>query len=655
MFNSAKYWNQRYVNGGNSGAGSYNEFAHFKACVINNFIEKTQINSIIDYGVGDCNQLKLINTEKMTYTGIDVSEFIVSKCKEEYKYDDKKNFIHTDDMNNDLRAELVMSCDVIYHLIEYQIYKKYMDKLFSMSTKYVIIYAPNINYKEADHVLKREFIEYIFDNFTNFNLIDRVQGDCGCPFYIFQKSDTYTPGICKNILQVTKEAPIDIVHVNKINHILDGYDYHWFNDETMFNYIQTHQLEEFPDLIKHIKSLSKGQHKADIFRYYWLYLNGGVFIDSDLMIERNMDYKDSTFISVKSYHTNKDILFNGFIACSKFNPIIYKALKQSCSTSDLELRKDYHLFCAQFYTIYHELKANQSTYLLQERKEYGSTEYVKSFYNDTHILTHWCYGKKMIKDIFQPNPPIYISLTSIFANQSRLVQTLQSILKQSRLPDKIFLYLSEEPYILDDGFSNKKITNPSLLKLVTDTSIINVKWVKNTGSYRKLIPLLQEKWGEDCIIITIDDDTVYVNTLIDNLVSGYNEHKCVVGFRGFTPLFDNISNFDYHKRDKLQQLSLYNFLTGVGGILYTPDFFKKTKNLIFNEEVYLNTCDKQDDIWFYLVRVLNDIPCYIGTNKWLSQDISGKGLSINFNSINNNNTIALNNTIKRLVELDYQF
>ena len=82
MFNSKKYWNDRYVTGGNSGSGSYNNLAKFKGDVINNFIEKNQIKSIVDYGVGDGNQLKLFNTENLIYTGIDVSKFIISKCKE---------------------------------------------------------------------------------------------------------------------------------------------------------------------------------------------------------------------------------------------------------------------------------------------------------------------------------------------------------------------------------------------------------------------------------------------------------------------------------------------------------------------------------------------------------------------------------------------
>ena len=86
--------------------------------------------------------------------------------------------------------------------------------------------------------------------------------------------------------------------------------------------------------------------------------------------------------------------------------------------------------------------------------------------------------------------PVYISLTSIFKNQDILLKTLQSIMKQTRLPDKIFLYLSEESYILDTGFKDKKITNSNLLKFINNNSIIYIKWVKNTGSYRKLLPLL---------------------------------------------------------------------------------------------------------------------------------------------------------------------
>lgn len=251
--------------------------------------------------------------------------------------------------------------------------------------------------------------------------------------------------------------------------------------------------------------------------------------------------------------------------------------------------------------------------------------------------------------------PVYVSLTTIFKNQNALYETIQSILMQTRPPDKIFIYLSEEPYILDCGFIDKKITDDKLQNLINSTPNIELNWVKNIGSYRKLLPLLKEKWNEDCIIITFDDDTIYSKNLINNLINDYNTHKCVVGYSGFTPFFKELKDFNYLKRGLTNNLSLYNFLTGKGGILYKPEFFHKTEKLIFNEEIYLNTCDKQDDVWFYLIRILNKVKCYLAEKEWLSKNIITRGLYDNFNSKNNNNTVAFRKTLNKLSEMDYKF
>ena len=249
------------------------------------------------------------------------------------------------------------------------------------------------------------------------------------------------------------------------------------------------------------------------------------------------------------------------------------------------------------------------------------------------------------------NNPVYISLTSIFKNQYFLFQTLKSLISQTRKPDKIFLFLSEEPYILDSGFKNKKITDTNLLDFINKNPIINVKWVPNTGSYRKLLPILKDKWKEDCIIITVDDDTIYENNLVKNLLDDYKKYECVIGYRGFTPCLDKFEDFNYIKRKKLQNLSRYNFLTGKGGILYKPKFFHNTNNLIFNSQIYLNTCAKQDDIWFYILRVLNNVNCFTINKKWQVKDLTnGDGLYKHFNSKKNNNINAFKNTIKKIKE-----
>lgn len=196
MFNSAEYWNNRYKNGGNSGMGSYNNLALFKAEIINNFIEKNKIKSIIDYGVGDGNQLKLINTKNKVYTGIDISPIIIKKCKDIFKEDKSKSFITHIDSN--LKGELVISCDVLYHLIEENTYYEYLKNLFSMSEKYVIIYAKNEDVNHVQHVKFRKFsndidnlqwtlIEHIPNRYPQLKLGDKNDITSPSDFYIYEK------------------------------------------------------------------------------------------------------------------------------------------------------------------------------------------------------------------------------------------------------------------------------------------------------------------------------------------------------------------------------------------------------------------------------------------------------------------------------------
>ena len=103
---------------------------------------------------------------------------------------------------------------------------------------------------------------------------------------------------------------------------------------------------------------------------------------------------------------------------------------------------------------------------------------------------------------------IYISLTSIFQNQNILLKTLKSIKEQTLKPNKCIIYLSEEPYLLDAGFKDKIINN-ELNILLKENELFEITWCENIGPYRKLLPLLKKKYEEDCLIITIDDDTEY--------------------------------------------------------------------------------------------------------------------------------------------------
>ena len=77
--NSASYWQERYKKGGNSGTGSYNLLAEFKAEIINTFIKENSIETVVEFGCGDGNQLKYYQFKN--YLGYDVSTESINICK----------------------------------------------------------------------------------------------------------------------------------------------------------------------------------------------------------------------------------------------------------------------------------------------------------------------------------------------------------------------------------------------------------------------------------------------------------------------------------------------------------------------------------------------------------------------------------------------
>lgn len=170
---SAIYWEERYKSGGTSGAGSYGRLAEFKANTINAFVSNHNINSVIEFGSGDGNQLSLARYP--LYIGVDVSESAIIACRERFAEDTSKKFISLADYNGD-KAELALSLDVIFHLTEDDSYELYMRTLFDAAERFVIIYSSNKNESgAAKHVRHHEFTDWVKNYRRTFSLISCIQ------------------------------------------------------------------------------------------------------------------------------------------------------------------------------------------------------------------------------------------------------------------------------------------------------------------------------------------------------------------------------------------------------------------------------------------------------------------------------------------------
>lgn len=173
---SGQYWEDRYRVGGNSGAGSYNQLARFKAEVLNELVRINGVQSVTEFGSGDGAQLELARYPK--YIGVDVSKQAVKICCGLHKYDKTKTFYHTTEQPADIQSDLTLSLDVIYHLVEDEVYEAYMRQLFGAAKRFVVIYASNENRSWPDlHVRHRKFTDWTEKKATHWALDQFIKNE----------------------------------------------------------------------------------------------------------------------------------------------------------------------------------------------------------------------------------------------------------------------------------------------------------------------------------------------------------------------------------------------------------------------------------------------------------------------------------------------
>lgn len=178
-FNSADYWETRYKSGGNSGSGSYNDLAEFKAGVLNNAVIEYKLNSIIEFGCGDGNQLSLYKMPR--YIGMDVSQSVLQRCIKIFEHDDFKSFfLYSSKCFSDkagiFKSDAAISIDVLFHLVEQDVYEAYLAHLFGCAEKLVIIYAADMEFPPKNsHELYRKFTSYIAGRFPEWKLDQHIK------------------------------------------------------------------------------------------------------------------------------------------------------------------------------------------------------------------------------------------------------------------------------------------------------------------------------------------------------------------------------------------------------------------------------------------------------------------------------------------------
>jgi hypothetical protein len=196
---SPSYWEERYARGETSGAGSYGQLAAFKAEVLNEFVAGHAVGSVIEWGCGDGAQLALARYPR--YIGLDVSRSAVAACIARFADDPDKSFFLYDpacfaDRQGLFTAELALSLDVVYHLVEDAVFERYMMAVFASATRHVIVYSSDREEPTpAAHVRHRRFTGWVAHRRPDWRLAERIPnrypesapGGSFAEFFVFEK------------------------------------------------------------------------------------------------------------------------------------------------------------------------------------------------------------------------------------------------------------------------------------------------------------------------------------------------------------------------------------------------------------------------------------------------------------------------------------
>lgn len=172
QFHSSRdYWVRRYAEDGDSGDGSYGELARFKANFLNSLVTEKALHTVLEFGCGDGNQLSLAHYEK--YMGVDISPDAIQRCKARFADDATKTFLLDNEYAGE-KADVVLSLDVLYHLIEDDVFHGYMTRCFDAANRVVVIYASNHDrnpFWQKQHVRHRCFTDWIAQHRPDWKLV----------------------------------------------------------------------------------------------------------------------------------------------------------------------------------------------------------------------------------------------------------------------------------------------------------------------------------------------------------------------------------------------------------------------------------------------------------------------------------------------------
>lgn len=238
---------------------------------------------------------------------------------------------------------------------------------------------------------------------------------------------------------------------------------------------------------------------------------------------------------------------------------------------------------------------------------------------------------------------VIVSLTTYPARINMVCSCLNSILRQTVQPRNVILWLADSQF--PNGIEDVPINILDLQKYG-----LTIRFCEDLRSYKKIFYTAKEY--KNSIIVTADDDTLYPEDWLENLLKEHEVYpNCVVCYRAHEIKSEENKLLSYIEWNKLSEdikgPSMKLLAIGVGGILYPPKFFE---DVIFDSDIIMKLAATTDDLWLKIIAVKKKIPTvkvFDNSKEWFTiqstQETSLKKVNV---ETRNGNDIA----IKKLME-----
>lgn len=253
-----------------------------------------------------------------------------------------------------------------------------------------------------------------------------------------------------------------------------------------------------------------------------------------------------------------------------------------------------------------------------------------------------------LKNLYNSERNIVISLTTYSKRIQTVHRTVESLLRQSLLADKIILWLDET-----------EISREELPKQLAslESDVFEIRFCPNYKSYKKLIPTLQ--LYPDATIITFDDDIDYPADQVEKLVlSHYDNPDDIITHVARNILSKNgqllpYSEWKHAFKEQVGKPYSHLLPIGVGGVLYPQGSLNSE---VMNVDAFMKLAPHGDDLWFKCMTLLDDRKVIalghgFGLSPNMIEGTQDVGLWQSVNEGSDSNFVQLNNIVQHYSKL----